>query len=390
MKHSVSTFLIAFFAILSLQAQDGMVFTEGNWESVLQKAKEQDRIIFFDAYTTWCGPCKKLAREVFPDPEVGKFYNANFINVSFDMEKGEGTELAAKYNVQAYPTLLFIDANGKMVHRTAGYMPAPQFVQLGKEAIDPAKNLQGMRTKFEDGYRDPDFLYDYTEKAMMAMDGSQQEIVEAYLGTQADLNSKRNVKYIFDYLDDPDSRAFEFMVQRKDLFVDMFGEAAVGNKIKRAINNKIYYGGTENLSLEEIKGLYEKAYPEKAEEFFAQFKINYYRRAKDIPKFAQAAVDYFNTYPSSNPSELNNIAWTFYEEVEDKALLAEAAKWAEQSVALRGQYYNYDTLAAVYTKLGKTDKAIAAAKKAIEIAKSTGEEYKATEDMLNKLLDARG
>jgi thioredoxin-related protein len=389
MKNRITLLCFALFTSLTIFAQDGMVFTEGNWESILKQAKEQDKVIFFDAYTTWCGPCKMLAKNVFPTAEVGDYYNANFINVSFDMEKGEGIELAKRYDVEVYPTLLFIDGDGNIVHRTAGYMQPEQFLQLGKDANNPERNLAGMKARYEAGERHPEFLHAYTIAAAGAMDGSHQAIFETYLESQDDWSKKRNVKYIFEFVESPDSKAFDFMVANKEPFVDMFGKEMVGNKINRIIQSKLYQQG-DALSLEEIDALYQKAFPEKADQFSAQFKMNYYRRAKDLPKFAQTAVEYFSKYSSDSANELNNIAWTFFEEVDDKAMLAEAAKWAQRSVELDPQYYNYDTLTAVHYKLGNTDKAIAAAKKAIEIAKANGEGYDATQKMLDELLKMKG
>lgn len=388
MKNRITILLLALFAVLTLHAQEGMVFAEGNWESILAQAKKQDKVIFLDAYASWCGPCKKLAKEIFPDSEVGDYYNANFINVSMDMEKGEGIELAKTFNVQVYPTLLFINSDGKIVHRTAGFMPVAQFVQLGKDANNPDRSLAGMQARFEAGERDPDFLHAYTSTAARAMDGSHKQVVEAFLKTQEDWSKKSTINYIFEFLEDIDSKAFDYMLNNKQAFVDMFGEDAVDSKINRIINSQIY-SGEGPISLDEIDALYKKAFPDKAAQLSANFKMNYYRRAKDTDKFAEAAINYFDEYPSDNASQLNNIAWTFYEEVDDKAMLEKAAGWAQKSVEIDGRYYNYDTLAAIHSKLGNNQKAIDAAKKAIELAKASGEDYQATQEMLDGLLEKK-
>ena len=60
--------------------EDGIKFEQGNWANTLAKAKAENKIVFVDAYTTWCGPCKKMDAETFPDKMVGDFYNKNFIN----------------------------------------------------------------------------------------------------------------------------------------------------------------------------------------------------------------------------------------------------------------------------------------------------------------------
>ena len=78
--------------------KNGIRFIEGEkWENVLKAAQEQDKYIFMDCYTSWCGPCKALAKDIFTRKDVGDFFNANFINVKYDMEKGEGKELNKRY-----------------------------------------------------------------------------------------------------------------------------------------------------------------------------------------------------------------------------------------------------------------------------------------------------
>ncbi len=129
---------ILFFAFKSpnvdfnKDSPEGIQFYKGAWQEVLVKAKKENEIIFLDIYATWCGPCKRLKAKTFSDTEVGKFYNQKFINVTLDGEKGEGIELARKYGVRNYPTLLFLDGNGNIVTRTVGYHNAKEFIELGK------------------------------------------------------------------------------------------------------------------------------------------------------------------------------------------------------------------------------------------------------------------
>lgn len=113
-------------------AEGGIVFTKGTWAEILKKAKAENKIIFFDAYTTWCGPCKMLQKNVFPRTDVGQLFNKNFINVKFDMESGEGPMLAEKYPLQGYPTLFFINGDGKIVKQLLGYQTPEALIKAGK------------------------------------------------------------------------------------------------------------------------------------------------------------------------------------------------------------------------------------------------------------------
>src|SRR6185503_10815231 len=98
---------------------------------LLARAKKEKKMIMVDAFTTWCGPCKWMAKNIFPNDTVAEFYNKNFINAKIDMEKGEGPDLAKKYEVGCYPTFLFIDGNGQLIHRQSGGGEVKSFIQLG-------------------------------------------------------------------------------------------------------------------------------------------------------------------------------------------------------------------------------------------------------------------
>lgn len=120
----------------SAETEIGIQFYQGNWTEALQLAKEENKLIFLDIYATWCRPCKKLKANTFPDEAVGEFYNTHFINLSLDGEKGEGRELARKYAIKGYPTLLFVDYTGAVVARTAGYHNPDKFLDLGRSVKD--------------------------------------------------------------------------------------------------------------------------------------------------------------------------------------------------------------------------------------------------------------
>lgn len=88
-----------------------------------------------DAYTTWCGPCRYMSANVFTDQSVAEYYNAHFINLKMDMERGEGPTLSRRYSVMGYPTLLFINSNGEVKKRVMGGKKAAEFIALGQGVI---------------------------------------------------------------------------------------------------------------------------------------------------------------------------------------------------------------------------------------------------------------
>lgn len=115
--------LLVCFATSSLRAQPptGIQFFAGSWGDALAEAKRRNKPLFVDVYTNWCPPCRRMAREAFPDTKVGEKYNARFINYRVDAELGAGVDLARSYAVTSYPTLLYIAPNGELMQRSVGY-----------------------------------------------------------------------------------------------------------------------------------------------------------------------------------------------------------------------------------------------------------------------------
>ena len=111
-------------------------FIENSWTEALKQAARQNKYIFVDAYASWCGPCKLLKATTFKDSKVARFYNSNFINVAMDMEKGDGPQLAAKWGLQAYPTMIIFDPKGKPVYGTVGYIKADDLIKFGVKGLN--------------------------------------------------------------------------------------------------------------------------------------------------------------------------------------------------------------------------------------------------------------
>lgn len=74
-------------------AAQGVEFRDLTFGQALEQARTENKLVFMDCYTSWCGPCKNMLKNVFTLPEAGEFMNAHFVCVKYDMEKGEGIGL---------------------------------------------------------------------------------------------------------------------------------------------------------------------------------------------------------------------------------------------------------------------------------------------------------
>ena len=173
------------------QEGEGIRFFHGTWEEALQKAKQENKMIFVDCYTVWCGPCANMAKNVFPLKEVGDFFNKHFICLKSEMEREkDGIMLKERYNVVAYPTFLFITSEGYVAHRDLGGMNKDKFLALGRKALEIGHN--GYEERFAKGERDEAFLKAYVSASV---DSHSADLVEDLLNR---LYEEQGVKILRD------------------------------------------------------------------------------------------------------------------------------------------------------------------------------------------------
>ncbi|RAV27770.1 thioredoxin family protein [Sinomicrobium soli] len=134
-----SLFFLGLISSISVKAQQnssentGIIFSNLAFKKVIETAKTGHKKIFVDAYATWCAPCKQLQKTTFKDAKAAAYFNKNFINVSIDVEKGEGVELTKKWQVDGLPTLLILDENGSVLANHTGYLDGGGLLEFAKE-----------------------------------------------------------------------------------------------------------------------------------------------------------------------------------------------------------------------------------------------------------------
>lgn len=131
----------------------GIHFEKGSFKEALEKSAKEQKILFVDVYTQWCGPCKKMANTVFLEEDVGTLFNKHFVSYKLDAEDEDlnGPELAEKYEVQAFPTYLFIDGSGELVSKQSGAMSADTFMVMAMTASGLSDNTESPCKAFNEG-----------------------------------------------------------------------------------------------------------------------------------------------------------------------------------------------------------------------------------------------
>ena len=141
--------------------QDGVNFEHLSFKEALDKAQAENKLVFVDCYTSWCGPCRNMTEHIFPQEKVGDYFNSKFVCVKYDMEKGEGPELGKRFGVRAYPTFLVLRTDGTLVHKLVGGRDADGIIRGVEEAFDASKASGAMEASYQAGERGKEFLLKY-------------------------------------------------------------------------------------------------------------------------------------------------------------------------------------------------------------------------------------
>lgn len=389
MKKYFSLLILLAFISGNAPAQNRSIdFEQGNFKALLAKAKKENKMIFIDCYTTWCGPCKWMAKNIFTNDSAADYYNQNFINAKIDMEKGEGIEIAKEYSVQNYPTMLYLNAEGEQMHRICGSSPTQEFIQNGKDALDPEKQMAGIKTQFNKGKTTAEIATDYFAALHNACLSANQEVTEYFNTVQPEeYKSEANWNIIRKYVNEYFTETFQVFEADRDAFSKLYSKEIVDNKINEVYTASLYTAirNNDDAGFNSLTEKLRKSETEEAEKIILRAQVSRSENKEDWKEYSKLASEYISGYAAEEADDLNNFAWTFYEHVDDPQMLARAEGWAKTACELVNNYANNDTYAAVLFKLNKKKEAEAAAKKAISIAANNGEDAKETEALLDKI-----
>ncbi|MCE2682996.1 MAG: thioredoxin family protein [Cryomorphaceae bacterium] len=239
--------------ILNVQAE-GINFQKLSTAQALTKAKKENKKVFIDVYAVWCGPCKYLTNSVFIDVALGAYMNEHFVCIKIDGEQGEGEKMMEEFSIDAFPTMLFLDADRKLLKKIVGAYEADELLAKANGVISPeTTKLYQLNKRYQQGERDKAFLMDFLiEKSNEGENiGS---LLEEYIKLYPTLNLEDPSDFLIfklskTDLNDPLVQAFlnepkkymelygdEVFEHVKTIFTTLIEEAKVTNDLERVKN----------------------------------------------------------------------------------------------------------------------------------------------------------
>lgn len=361
----------------------GIEFFEGTWQEALEKAKTEDKLLFVDSYTTWCGPCIRMAKTVFTQQKVGDFFNKNFINLKLDMEKTDGVSFGHKYPVSAYPTLHFLDGDGKVVKKVKGGQQVESLIAIGQDAIKANDKSGDYAELYEAGNREYDLVYKYV-KALNTAGKPSLKISNDYLNSNPKITEEQKLNFLFVAVVDSDSKLYDQMMAEKQKISGFVGEESFVEKCKSAclktIEKAIDYEQEDLLNQTISKA--KKAFPKDAEEFALRSKMKFYSAIDNKSEYTSAYKDLAKK-SSKDPEVLKDIVKDIMAKYpKESTMLAHACDYAESLFNINKDTDALSLYCSALLSKGDVQKAIDVATKAKEDAQKDGGEVSFYEGLI--------
>ena len=396
----------------------GVYFENGlSWAQIKVKAKTENKYIFVDCYASWCGPCRKMDKEVYSDTVVGAYLNDKFIAVKVQMDTTKQDDaikkswysdahiLSVNYKIHAFPYYLFFDPDGRIVHCGLGYQQPSSFIKLAENALDPQKQYYTLLDNYKTGIKNYEMLPYLAKRANAFNDRDLADSIAIdydhnYLDSQSKVAicTRANLEFAasFAIILSSKDKVFQICLQNPGL-----ADSAMHDEdfAKRLVNFVI---SKEEIDPETVLARREGKEPnwkkierntrrkygrQYAQENVVGGKIDWYKSVKNWGNYAKYLVIQTNMTGLANMHDdpwgrfvLNNIAWDVFKYSKDKAELEKAVAWSDWVIQRdpKPDGGHIDTKANLLYKLGKKDEALPLEAKAVEASpkiKEIGENF---------------
>ena len=389
-KHLISLFFL--LSTITIYAQDSIRFDESGLESVIQRAKNENKPVFYMVYADWCPHCKNIKATTLKDPEVISFMNQNYIFAGLDFEKPGSESFKTKYNIKSFPTFLVLDNNGIELARFTGELKKEKFLAEAKIALNPKQQLPFLKAEFEKDKKNGLNCMRYLVALKKGTDRKELNPIahEYFEGVPDDkMVNEINWKIFTNGITDISSREYQFVINNQQAFAAITSQKRVEDKFKNSVIELlkpiVKTSDTENYTKQ--RAIAQLITSPAVDSLLFKYDLDHFETNKDWAKYRKAAIENVKKHVWNNPRDLKEIVLNVMRNSTDAPSLNQSLNWIKHSNELEESYDGILLEARVYRKLNNIPAAIAYTKKAKAFSTTMGWDGKEADKLLTDLME---
>ncbi len=225
--------LVSIFSILPLHAESSLSIIDQDYKSAVQQAIDEDKLLFIDFYTSWCGPCKKLDKLIFQNDSIQSILGKHFVLLKYNAEIDSVFHLSKKHHIRSYPTAIVLNQKERIVNRKYGFK-GDTFDALLESVLNFTNESIELATQqhYLSGYSAdidptpyPEFYKEYIERTNTKPDPN---IMKAYWNQPIDKYSEHFFSTLFYFADEEiPLEVRSFLLDNKKKYETLYGETDV-------------------------------------------------------------------------------------------------------------------------------------------------------------------
>lgn len=383
--------LLLFFVFVAVHAQSLTVIDQ-DYKKAQQAAKAENKLIYVDFYTDWCGPCKKLDKLVFQNDSIKEILAKDIVLLKYNAENDSIFHLSKKHHVFSYPMAVLLNKEGYLIERMYAYEGesfesmsgsvtafVDQSVKLDKEK----KYLAGYSAQIDPSVY-PDFYANFMERTDTKVDSAE---VNDYLSSTTEVLSEQYFSTLLCFYDELNDQNAERVLQRKDEYVTLYGDGDVSTLIYLIASGKFVRAISENNSAkydQAVDFANQALSPESVEEIVASFEIEYLKGQNKWDEVLELYMKMKEAGEMDN-GYINYFSYGVYENCDDQNVIKTCLEWMKNVVEDEPSFDYLDTYAFLLYKAGNKQLAKEITSQAIAVGRQEDRKTGGLEKLLEKL-----